>query len=144
MAAWDLFLDPQMVDAGRWAWAAPLPGLPGVPGVPLTNAAGWLATGIVIVAALDRLLPASGATDPGAGTVRTETVRTEMVPAALLAWTWLGSTLANLTFFDRPVLAVYGGVLLGATVLPYLSRLAAPAPGALTGANPAVAGRCAA
>ena len=28
LAAWDLFLDPQMVDAGHWTWAHPDPGLP--------------------------------------------------------------------------------------------------------------------
>ena len=30
LASWDLFLDPQMVDAGHWRWASPSPGLPGV------------------------------------------------------------------------------------------------------------------
>ena len=30
LASWDLFLDPQMVDAGHWRWADPLPALPGV------------------------------------------------------------------------------------------------------------------
>src|SRR5439155_866944 len=42
MAAWDVFLDPQMVTAGHWRWADPTPGLPGVSDVPLTNLAGWL------------------------------------------------------------------------------------------------------
>ncbi len=42
LAAWDVFLDPQMVDAGHWTWADPSPGLPGVAHVPLTNFAGWL------------------------------------------------------------------------------------------------------
>ncbi len=42
LAAWDLFLDPQMVAAGHWRWADPPPALPGVPTVPLTNYPGWL------------------------------------------------------------------------------------------------------
>ena len=45
LAAWDVFLDPQMVDDGHWRWADPTPGLPGVDGVPLTNFAGWLLVG---------------------------------------------------------------------------------------------------
>ena len=32
---WDLFLDPQMVDAGHWTWRDPTPALPGVPGIPV-------------------------------------------------------------------------------------------------------------
>ena len=57
LAAWDLFLDPQMVDAGHWTWAHPAPALPLVPGVPLTNYAGWLLVAVVMVGALHRLLP---------------------------------------------------------------------------------------
>ena len=99
LAAWDLFLDPQMVAAGHWTWAHPRPSLPGVPDVPLTNAAGWLLVGTLLVAALDRVLAAH----PPA-------VAREALPAALLAWTWLGSALANLAFFHRPWVALYGGI----------------------------------
>ena len=42
LAAWDVFLDPQMVAAGHWRWLDPGPSLPLVPGVPLTNYGGWL------------------------------------------------------------------------------------------------------
>jgi putative membrane protein len=35
LAAWDLFLDPQMVAEGYWTWVDPHPALPGVPGVPV-------------------------------------------------------------------------------------------------------------
>ena len=34
LAAWDVFLDPQMVAAGHWRWLDPSPQLPGVPAVP--------------------------------------------------------------------------------------------------------------
>ncbi|HSU10407.1 MAG TPA: carotenoid biosynthesis protein, partial [Pseudonocardia sp.] len=57
LTAWDVFLDPQMVDAGHWTWAHPDPGLPLVPGVPLTNYGGWLLVSVVMIGALDRLLP---------------------------------------------------------------------------------------
>jgi uncharacterized membrane protein len=112
LAAWDLFLDPQMVAGGFWTWRYPDPGLPGVPGVPLTNLAGWLLVGTALTAVLDRLLPTA-----------TDSAADQVVPAALLTWTWLGSTLANLAFFGRPALAGYGFLALGVTVAPYLAVL---------------------
>ena len=111
LAAWDLFLDPQMVADGHWTWADPTPALPGVSGVPLTNYAGWVLVAVVMVAALDRALP------------REPSRVGERVPAAVLTWTWAGSTLGNLAFFDRPAVAVYGGVGMGALVVPYLLSL---------------------
>jgi putative membrane protein len=99
-----------MVAAGHWSWTWPDPHLPGVPGIPLTNYAGWLLVGICLTAVLDQLVPAT----PG---------RVEAVPAALLAWTWVGSTVANLAFFDRPMVALWGGLAMGAVVGPYLVLL---------------------
>jgi putative membrane protein len=140
LAGWDLFLDPQMVAAGHWSWAYPEPGLPGVPQVPLTNAAGWVLVGTVMTALLDRVLPRTA----GAG-ARVPDPRTETLPAALLGWTWLGSVVANLAFFGRPWVALYGGVALGLLVLPYLRALvlavrAAPAPPAAAGGSAGPAG----
>jgi uncharacterized membrane protein len=111
LAAWDLYLDPQMVAAGHWSWTYPDPSLPGVPDVPLTNTAGWLLVGALMTALLDALLPASPA--PAA----------EVLPAALLTWTWLGSLLANVAFFGRPQVGVLGGVAMALVVVPYLLRL---------------------
>lgn len=121
LASWDLFLDPQMTAAGHWVFADPHPALPGVPGIPLTNYAGWLLVSLVMTAALDRALPGHTTTAP----------RLEALPAVLLGWTWLGSTLANLAFFDRPVVALWGALGMGATVGPYLYRVltAARSPG---------------
>jgi uncharacterized membrane protein len=109
LAAWDLYLDPQMVAAGHWVWAHPEPALPGVPGVPLTNYAGWVLVAVLMIAALDRALPRDG--------------ENHVVPAAVLTWTWLGSAVGNLVFFDRPWVAVYGAVAMGAFVLPYLNGM---------------------
>ena len=106
LAAWDLFLDPQMVAAGHWTWAFPTPALPGVPGIPLTNYAGWLLVALVMVAALDALLARDGTPRQG-------------VPAALLAWTWIGSTVGNAVFFDRPWVAVWGGLAMAVFSAPY-------------------------
>jgi putative membrane protein len=111
LAAWDLFLDPQMVAAGHWTWAFPEPGLPGVPGVPLTNFAGWLVVAFAVQALLHAAVPAQPEGDP-------------RLPALLLGWTWLGSTLANAAFFGRPAVAAHGFVAMGVVVAPYLTDVA--------------------
>ena len=49
-----------MVDAGYWTWAHPSPGLPGIDTVPLTNLAGWLVAGVVLMTLLDLLVRAHG------------------------------------------------------------------------------------
>ena len=107
LAAWDLFLDPQMVAAGRWVWADPVPALPGVPGIPVTNFAGWLLVAVLMLALLDATLTAGEDVDA-------------TVPTALLAWTWLGSTIGNAVFFHRPAVAVWGGIAMGVCSGPYL------------------------
>ena len=112
LASWDLFLDPQMVAAGHWVWRSPDPSFPGIPGVPLTNYAGWLLVSAVLVAVLHTVVPQHRG--------RREE---HLVPAVLLVWTWLGSTLANAVFFGRPAVAGYGFVAMGAVVGPYLERL---------------------
>jgi uncharacterized membrane protein len=111
LAAWDLFLDPQMVAAGHWSWSYPAPSLPGVPDVPLTNTAGWLLVGTLLTALLDALLPPS------------PVPMAETLPAALLTWTWLGSLLANVAFFGRPEVGALGGIAMALVVVPYLHRL---------------------
>lgn len=123
LAAWDLYLDPQMTDAGHWVFASPEPGLPGVPGIPLTNYAGWLLVAVLMISVLDALVP------------RREVE--ESVPALMLAWTWLGSGLANLAFFARPEVAAYGFVGMGLVVGPYLYLFSRDHRGEGAGVQPA-------
>lgn len=110
LAAWDLYLDPQMVDAGHWAWTFPDPHLPGMEGIPLTNLAGWLLGGLLVAAVLDRVVPRASGTrlDPG--------------PALLLGWTWLGSALALAVWLGRPGAAAWGLVAMAPVVAPALLR----------------------
>ena len=116
LAAWDLFLDPQMVDAGYWTWAHPQPALPLVPGVPLSNYAGWLLVAVAMVGALDRLLPRdAGPSGPA---------------AALYLWTYGSSVLAHVVFFGRPGSALVGGLVMGAVALPFARALWVRAAGA--------------
>ncbi len=54
MTAWDLFLDPQMVHWGLWAWDEPGPYF----GIPLLNFAGWLlVSALATILARPRTLP---------------------------------------------------------------------------------------
>lgn len=106
LASWDLFLDPQMVDAGHWRWAQPLPSLPGVPTVPLTNYAGWLVVAALLMLLLDTLLPAS---PPAAD---------DTVPYALYLWTYASSVLAHAAFFGLPASALWGGLGMGLVAVP--------------------------
>lgn len=113
MTAWDVFLDPQMVGDGHWRWADPSPGLPGVEGIPLTNFAGWLAVGTVMMVVLTVLLPRDDPYRPA----------DEKVPALLLAWTWVGYILGNVFWFGTASVAVVGGIAMGLFVVPYLWML---------------------
>lgn len=105
LMAWDMFLDPQMVGDGHWTWADPYPSLSTIEGIPLTNFAGWAAVGTAMMLVLDRLLPRAAAD--------------ELVPAALLGWTWLGYVLGNIFWFGETSVAVTAGIALGLLVLPY-------------------------
>jgi putative membrane protein len=109
LAAWDLFLDPQMVDAGYWTWADPHPALPLVPGVPLTNYAGWILVAVLMVGALDVALP--------------RTAEPSGPAAALYLWAYGSSVLAHAVFFDRPGSALVGGIGMGALALPFARAL---------------------
>lgn len=111
-AAWDVVLDPQLVQAGYWTWANPAPGLPGIDTVPLTNLAGWLLAGAVLMTLLDALVgrtPAGGSPRVGPG-----------APLFALAWMTLGGALAHAGWLGLPGSAAWGAGL-GATVLVVLA-----------------------
>lgn len=99
MAGWDLFLDPQLLAAGAWRWAGPPPTWPGSLGVPLANTGGWLAAGLVVTGAL--LLASRLAAIPAGR---------DAVPLGLLCWAYASDLMANLVFFHRPLVALWGGL----------------------------------
>ena len=102
-AAWDVVLDPQMVQAGYWTWAHPAPGLPGIDTVPLTNLAGWLLAGLVLMALLDLLVERTAV--PGSP-------RVGDAPVLLaIGWMVLGGALAHAGWLGLPGSAVWGAVL---------------------------------
>ncbi|MFW0794471.1 carotenoid biosynthesis protein [Gordonia sp. CPCC 205515] len=105
LTAWDVFLDPQMVDQGYWRWHHPEPSLPGVDGIPLTNFAGWFLVALVMMAVLDRLL--GRPTD-------------DALPITIYLWTYFSSVMAHAVFFGRPPVALVGGLIMGAIAVPLL------------------------
>jgi putative membrane protein len=90
LTAWDVLLDPQMVDEGFWTWDGGGPWRD----VPLSNYVGWFLVSVVVMVVLDRLLPGSG-----------------RGPALLGLYTWWAamSTLGFLAFFGDPLVGVVGG-----------------------------------
>ncbi|MFI5896069.1 carotenoid biosynthesis protein [Actinoplanes sp. NPDC051513] len=108
LAAWDVFLDPQMVAEGYWRWQDPTPALPGIPGVPLGNYLGWLAFAILLMTALSVAGGNSIKTPAGA----------DAPIIALWFWTYASSVLAHAVFLGLPVSAAWGALLMGIAILP--------------------------
>ncbi|HWH33754.1 MAG TPA: carotenoid biosynthesis protein [Acidimicrobiales bacterium] len=101
LTAWDVMLDPQMVDAGYWDWAADGPWR----GIPLSNYAGWLLAGVAVMALLDRILPLPGRS---------------VDLLALYAWWGLSEALAFVVFFGDPLVGLVGGAaMLGPAALAW-------------------------
>ena len=114
LAAWDVFLDPQMVAAGYWTWREPGPGLPGVPGVPVGNYLGWVLVATVMMALLYR---AGGPAVRAAGTG-------DAPMYALYLWTYAASVLAHAVLLDLPASAGWGALVMAPVAGPLAVRLA--------------------
>ncbi len=98
-----------MVAERHWTWADVRVGLPGAPDVPLSNTAGWLLVGVLLMAVL-QLLP--------------RVVADDRQPLGLFLWTYASSVLAFAVFFGRPLVALVGAVGMGLVALP-LARILA-------------------
>jgi putative membrane protein len=113
-AGWDVVLDPQLVQAGYWTWQHPHPGLPGIPTVPLTNLAGWLLAGLVLMTALDVLVARSSVTDA----LRVDAT----APLLALGWMTLGGALAQAGWLGLPGSAAWGAALAVPVAVALLRR----------------------
>ena len=104
MMAWDFFLDPMMVELRAWTWAGDAPSIPGIDGIPAVNFAGWFAVGAVLMAVMlllpDRKAPIGQ-------------------PAVLYLWVFASSTVGAAAFFERPTVALIGGVTMGLVAVPF-------------------------
>jgi putative membrane protein len=113
LASWDVFLDPQMVAAGRWHWADASAHLPGVPGVPLSDYAGWLAVSLVVSSLLQRTLRDAPPVAPAG----------DRVVLGFYVWTWLSSALALAVFLRLPAAGAWGAVAMGTVAVPVAGRM---------------------
>ncbi|WP_420630722.1 carotenoid biosynthesis protein [Candidatus Leptofilum sp.] len=91
LTAWDLFLDPQMVAWGLWAWDDP----GGYFGIPWSNYAGWLGTAVLLTALIQpKKLP--------------------ILPLLIIyTITWFLETFGLLFFWGLAGPALVGGVVMG-------------------------------
>jgi uncharacterized membrane protein len=110
LAAWDLFLDPQMVGEHYWTWQHPHPALPGVPDVPVGNYLGWLAVALVLMAAVS---------------VVDRPTADDRPLLALYLWTYASSILAHAVFLGRPGSAAWGALGMGLVAVPLVVKLVA-------------------
>lgn len=108
LAAWDLFLDPQMVREGHWQWQETGMGLAGIP---VSNHIAWFVVASVMMLALYAL------DSPDRGPVD------DRVPLALYGWTYASSVLAHAAFFGLPTSALTGGIGMGVVVLALVRAL---------------------
>jgi putative membrane protein len=109
MAAWDLFLDPQMVAANRWRWSFDGAHVPFQPEIPLSNTVGWLLAGMALIAILHQVLPRD----------RRKTSASFGAVDLFLTWTLFAGVISNLFFFNRPEIALFGGIAFGLFFAPY-------------------------
>ncbi|NLT55093.1 MAG: carotenoid biosynthesis protein [Actinomycetales bacterium] len=107
LTTWDLFLDPQMVGEGYWVWHDPERTLPGIPGIPIENYLGWAVVTVAMMAVLAGLPRVTAPSE---------------VPSLLMSWLLVSNVFANVVFFGRPLVALWGGVLMGAVVVPWWLR----------------------
>ena len=96
-----------MVGEGYWVWNAVNWTLPGIEGIPLQNFLGWLLTACVLMYLLDRL-PRKAAKDG--------------VPTLMLSWVYSSNVFAALVFFGEPAVALWGGLCMGAVIIPWWWR----------------------
>ena len=111
LAAWDLFLDPQMVQAGHWRWDSVGPSLAGIP---LTNYVAWFVVATLMMATLRAIAPAHED-----GAPRSD----DRMPLALYGWTYASSVMAHALFFGLPTSALVGGIGMGVVVLALVRAL---------------------
>ena len=109
LMSWDLCLDPQMVGAGRWTWEVTGSHVPFQPEIPLSNMFGWLLAGITLMAILNFSLPKE----------QRKYGSSLLAADVFLTWSWFGGIVSNLFFFDRPGVALFGGLFYTLALGPY-------------------------
>lgn len=109
LAAWDLFLEPLMVSSKRWTWKVTGAHVPFQPEIPLSNAFGWLLTGMGLIAILHLILPRD----------RRKVGASYLAIDVYLIWILFSGIVGNLFFYHRLGIALFAGAIFGAVLTPY-------------------------
>ena len=109
MTAWDLFLDPLMVSAGRWTWVVDGSHVPFQPEVPISNTFGWLLSAMALMTILHFTTPRD----------RRKVGGSLIAADVLLFWTLFSGIVGNLFFFSRPGIAFFSGLIMSLLLAPY-------------------------
>lgn len=109
MMAWHLFIDPQMAIASRVRWTFTGSHVPFENELPISNPAGWLFAGMLLVAILHFALPKERRKQ-GAEFVAVD---------VFLAWTLLSGIVDALFFSKRPEIALFAGAIFALVLTPY-------------------------
>jgi uncharacterized membrane protein len=110
LMSWHLFLDPQLASAHRISWTFSGGHIPFEKELPLSLPAGWLFTGMLLVAILNVALPKERRKQ-GAEFVAVD---------IFLFWTLVSGVAANIFFYDRPEIAIFAGTFYIFVLSPYL------------------------
>lgn len=109
MMAWHLFVDPQMAAAHRVTWTFAGSHIPFENELPISNPAGWLFVGMLLIAILHFTLP-KDRRKQGAEFVAVD---------IFLGWTLLAGVVDNVFFFKHPEIAVFAGAIYALVLAPY-------------------------
>ena len=101
LAAWDLFLDPQMTRERFWVWEEPGP--VSFRGIPLTNFVGWVGVGVVVMI----VFAFAGRVGRGPGRINPS-----LPLAGLYAWMAVMETIGFLVFFHDTIVGIVGGLVM--------------------------------
>lgn len=118
ITAWDLSLDPRMVQDGNWIWHDGGPYF----GIPLSNFVGWLVTAVCIYgvwAWLARRTPNALSRQPTPASHAS-------LPLIAYIVVWLGESMANAVFWAGPLVGLCVFVGMGLFAAPALLNLFKP------------------
>ncbi len=113
LVSWDVYLDPQMVRGGYWVWQRSS-GVFTYVGIPLENYAGWFLTALIIFALYWKF------TKP---TAISRLTWFEALPILSFIWTWFGSGLVNIVWWNQPIVGIAGLICMGFFAIPAAKRL---------------------
>jgi putative membrane protein len=115
MTAWDLSLDPRMVNEGNWVWHDGGAYF----GIPLSNFLGWLITALLIYAVW-RTVDARGKPDRRASREPDRSLHT-CLPVLAYLITWLAESSANVLVWGTPLVGAAVFVGMGLFGIPALA-----------------------